>query len=172
MAAGGAPRLRIRHEDRAAAGIERVPRTTGVSDGKPRLEDGRVLEVSNVVWCNGFGQNFEWIHLPMFDETNRPIHERGVVKSQPGLYFVGLPFLFGVTSALVGGVGRDAEFVIRNVLKMRTQLAPVPARTWGGGLKPDADSFVFAAIPSAHSARARCVATASAARGPTSLTAD
>lgn len=113
MSRRGAPLLRIRSGDLAAAGVERVPRTTGVANGKPRLEDGRLLDVRTVVWCTGFGQDFSWIHLPVLDESGRPLHERGVVNAQPGLYFVGLPFLFGVTSALIGGVGSDACHVVK-----------------------------------------------------------
>jgi putative flavoprotein involved in K+ transport len=117
MASRGAPWLRIKREDLTAAGIERVARTVGVEDGRPRLEDGRVLDVRNVVWCTGFGQEYRWIHLPVFDAEGAPVHRRGVATSQPGLYFVGRPFLYGVTSALIGGVGRDAEFVTRYILK-------------------------------------------------------
>jgi putative flavoprotein involved in K+ transport len=117
MASRGAPWLRIKREDLTAAGIERVARTVGVADSKPRLEDGRVLDVRNVVWCSGFGHDFRWIHLPVFDAEGAPVHQRGVATAQPGLYFLGLPFLYGVTSALIGGVGRDAEFITRHVLK-------------------------------------------------------
>jgi putative flavoprotein involved in K+ transport len=117
QASRGAPLVRIRPEELTAAGIKRVVRTVGVENGKPRLEDGRVLEVSNVVWCTGFGHDFRWIHLPIFDAEGAPAHQRGVVVSQPGLYFLGLPFLYSLTSPLVGGVGRDAEFITRQVLK-------------------------------------------------------
>ena len=41
-------------KDIAAAGIERVPRVVGVRDGLPLLEDGRILEAANVIWCTGF----------------------------------------------------------------------------------------------------------------------
>jgi hypothetical protein len=99
-----------------AAGIRLVARTVGVEDGKPRLEDGRVLDVRNVVWCTGFGHDFSWIHLPVFDAAGAPVHHRGVATAQLGLYFLGLPFLYGVTSGVVGGVGRDAEFITRHVL--------------------------------------------------------
>ena len=106
-----APLARVRHRDLAAAGVERVPRTVGVRDGLPVLEDGRVLEVANVVWCTGFRHDFGWIDLPVFDAGDQPRHDRGVVPEAPGLYFVGLFFLTSITSALLGGVGRDAEHV-------------------------------------------------------------
>ena len=88
-----------------------MPRTAGTRNGLPLLEDGRVLEVANVVWCTGFRHDFGWIDLPVFDDDGEPRHDRGVVADQPGLYFVGLFFLSSVTSALVGGVGRDAGHV-------------------------------------------------------------
>jgi putative flavoprotein involved in K+ transport len=50
-----------------------------------------------------------------------PAHERGVVASQPGLYFVGLPFQFGSSSALIDGVDRDADFVSARIASARTQ---------------------------------------------------
>src|SRR5215212_5946646 len=49
-----APLERVRPKELAAAGIERVRRTVGGRDGSPALEDGRVMEVSNVIWCTGF----------------------------------------------------------------------------------------------------------------------
>lgn len=95
--------------------VERVPHTAGVRGGKPILEDGRVLEVANVVWCTGFKPNYFWISLPVFDESGYPIHYRGVVKDAPGLYFVGLPGLFRVNSNLLGGVGADAEYIAAHI---------------------------------------------------------
>jgi putative flavoprotein involved in K+ transport len=110
-----APLERIRSQELAAAGIERVPRTVGVRDGAPLLEDGRVLDVANVIWCTGFRADYPWIDLPVLDDEGEPRHERGVVEEQPGLYFVGRFFLFGFTSALLGGVGRDAEHIARHI---------------------------------------------------------
>jgi putative flavoprotein involved in K+ transport len=111
MQAGGTPLVRLRPKDFAAAGVTRVPKVVGVQDGKPRLEDGRLLDVKNVVWCTGFRHDYNWIRLPAFADVDMPPHDRGVVPSQPGLYFVGLPFQFGVASALIDGVGRDAEHI-------------------------------------------------------------
>jgi putative flavoprotein involved in K+ transport len=109
----------VRRKDLAAAGVERVPKTVGVENGLPVLEDGRALDVSNVVWCTGFDANYEWIELPVFDERGEPVDERGVVADAPGLYFVGRYFQFALVSALIGGVGRDAEYVARHVAKHR-----------------------------------------------------
>ena len=110
-----APLARVRSRDLTAAGIERVPRTAGVRDGAPVLEDGRALDVANVIWCTGFRPDFGWIDLPVLDEDGEPVHERGVVASEPGLYFVGRPFQFAFTSSLIGGVGRDAEYVAQRI---------------------------------------------------------
>jgi putative flavoprotein involved in K+ transport len=110
----GAPRIRVKADDLEAAGVECVPKTVGVSDGLPVLEDGRVVDVANVIWCTGFRQDFGWIDLPVFDDDSAPIHERGVA-SEPGLYFVGLDFLYAFTSENVGGVGRDARYIAKHI---------------------------------------------------------
>jgi putative flavoprotein involved in K+ transport len=108
----GMPLVRTKPKDLSAAGIQRVPRLVGARDGRPLLEDGRVLDVANVIWCTGFHPGFSWIDLPVFDD-HEPLHERGVVKSLPGLYFVGLHFLFAASSSMIHGIGRDAQYVAR-----------------------------------------------------------
>lgn len=121
--AGGTPLVRLRPKDFTAAGITRVPKVIGVQDGKPRLEDGRLLDVKNVVWCTGFGHKYSWLRVPVFGGGHLPTHDRGVVSSMSGLYFVGLPFQFGVTSALIDGVGRDAEYVAQHIVTKVTVTA-------------------------------------------------
>jgi putative flavoprotein involved in K+ transport len=61
-----------------------------------------------VIWCTGFHAGFHWIDLPIFDGEGEVSHRSGVVESQPGLYFVGLPFLHAMSSSMIHGVGRDA----------------------------------------------------------------
>jgi putative flavoprotein involved in K+ transport len=116
----GIPLGRVRRKDIAAAGVERVGRTTGVRDGYPVLEDGRSLEVSNVIWCTGFTPDFSWIDLPLPMHNGLPIHDRGIVDSVPGLYFIGLLFLYSLSSALLGGVGRDAEYIVDDIAATRS----------------------------------------------------
>ena len=81
----------------------------------PVLEDGEVLDVANVIWCTGFRHDLSWIDLPIFGEDGAPMHERGVVTCEPGLYFVGLPFQFAVASDVLPGVGRDAAYVVKQL---------------------------------------------------------
>ena len=104
----GEPLVRTKPQDLVAAGVTRVPRVTRIENGRPVLEDGRVLDVSNVIWCTGFNSGFSWIDLPVFDADGDAKHESGVVTSEPGLYFVGLKFLYAASSSAIHGVGRDA----------------------------------------------------------------
>jgi putative flavoprotein involved in K+ transport len=120
----GIPLARVRPKDITAAGIERVPRTSTARDGLPVLDDGRHLEVTNVIWCTGFVPDFPWIDLPVFADDGHPVHDRGVVGSQPGLYFVGLFFLYALASSLVGGVGRDAEHIAKHIASSRRNGRP------------------------------------------------
>ena len=107
----GGPLIRVKPRDLDAAGIERVPRTAAVRDGRPVLEDGRILDVANVVWCTGFHPGFSFVDLPIFGNDGRPIQDRGVVANEPGLYFLGLIFLYAASSVMIHGVGRDAEYI-------------------------------------------------------------
>ncbi len=109
--ANGAPLVRTKRKDLAAAGVELLPRTTQVRKGFPALEDGRVLEVANVIWCTGFAPGLGWIDLDIFDDDGRPVHRRGVVPAAPGLFFVGLQFQYAATSDVLPGVGRDADYI-------------------------------------------------------------
>ena len=114
--AHGMSLIRVKPKDLAAAGIQRVPRTVGVQNGLPLLDDGRALDVANVIWCTGFQPDFQWIDLPIFAE-GEVIHRRGVVAAEPGLYFVGLNFLYAVSSGQVHGVGRDARYIARQIAR-------------------------------------------------------
>jgi putative flavoprotein involved in K+ transport len=114
--AGGLPLIRVQLKDLTTAGVEFVPKTVGVKNGKPVLEDGRVMDVPNVIWCSGYHSGFSWINLPVLGDVE-PNHQGGIVKSQPGLFFVGLSFLYSYSSSMVQGVGRDALRVVRAIEK-------------------------------------------------------
>jgi putative flavoprotein involved in K+ transport len=109
------PLVRVKPKELVNAGVERVERVVGVRNGRPLLAGDRTLDVANVIWCTGYEPGFSWIDLPVFDEKARPMHERGVVHRVPGMYFVGLHFLYAMSSATLIGVGRDAEHVAKAI---------------------------------------------------------
>jgi putative flavoprotein involved in K+ transport len=125
----GAPLIRQRPSDLARAGVQRVERVTGVREGKPVLADGLVLDVANVIWCTGFSPGLSWIDLPVLDEHGESMHERGLVPSVPGLFFVGQHFLYSMSSAMIHGVARDAERIARANTPPRRDASAPAART-------------------------------------------
>jgi putative flavoprotein involved in K+ transport len=108
----GGPMLRVQRSDLAERGVVRnEARVEGVSDGRPVLADGTVVDAANVVWATGFRQNFDWIDLPVFGEDGWPREYRGVADGLPGLFFCGLSMQYAFASMLLTGAGRDAEHV-------------------------------------------------------------
>jgi putative flavoprotein involved in K+ transport len=116
-ASKGDPLIRVKPKQLDAAGVRRVAKTVAVDGGRPVLEDGTVLDVANVIWCTGFRHDLSWIDLPIFDEDGAPMHDGGVVASEPGLYFVGLPWQTGIASDALPGVGRDARRVVEQLVR-------------------------------------------------------
>ena len=125
------PLVRVKPKDLLAAGVQRVPRVVATHNGRPLLQDGRSLDVKNIVWCTGYNPDFSWIDLPVFDDTGLPRHHRGVISEAPGLYFVGLHFQFAMSSATLIGVGRDAKWVVSALesQERRSNFVKAPVRT-------------------------------------------
>jgi putative flavoprotein involved in K+ transport len=124
MLESGPPLVRVRAKELRQAGVQRVGRTISVEEGMPVTEDGGRVEVANVIWCTGFSRGFGWIDLPIFDDEGRPIHTRGVVESQPGLYFLGLFFLHSAWSETITGVQPDARHVLAHIMGNRVSTTP------------------------------------------------
>lgn len=124
----GEPWLRVKPRDLAEAGVERVPRVTGVEEGRPLLEDGRRIEAENVIWCTGYHPGFDWIDLPGVGPEG-PVHDRGIVEDEPGLYFLSLKFLYSVSSEQIHGVERDADYIAEAIQTRRAGRAP-GLRAW------------------------------------------
>jgi putative flavoprotein involved in K+ transport len=92
---------------------------------QPPASDGDRLDLDReplaaVIWCMGYGADFRWIDVPVFDGGGYPVHERGVTSS-PGLYFLGLPWLQTWGSGRFSGVGDDAEHLAETI-RLRLQL--------------------------------------------------
>jgi putative flavoprotein involved in K+ transport len=108
----GAPLIRISAKDLERAGVARLPRLTGTSAGSPAFEDGTSVDVRSVVWATGYRPSLDWIEGLALGPSGWPVTVRGAVPEIPGLYFVGMPFQYALTSGLIGGVGRDAAYVV------------------------------------------------------------
>ncbi len=70
--------------------------------------------ITTVVWCIGFQPDFAWVQAPVFNGRGQPVHQRGVT-GQPGLYFLGLPWLHTWGSGRFSGVARDAMFLAEQI---------------------------------------------------------
>jgi putative flavoprotein involved in K+ transport len=94
-------------------------RTQGLPDPKEVADpiltlDIDAVEISTIIWANGFRYDFHWIDLPVFrnaiEAAQTPLHKRGIT-GVPGVYFLGLPWLHKFKSAHLNGVGEDAEYL-------------------------------------------------------------
>lgn len=117
------PLIRVKPKDLFNAGVKSVPRTIGAERGLPLLADSRTIAIKNVIWCTGYHHDFPWIDLPIFEANGDPIHDRGIVNKVPGMYFVGLHFLYSMTSATLLGVGRDSQRIAEAIYLRTKQVA-------------------------------------------------
>jgi putative flavoprotein involved in K+ transport len=91
--------------------IKLKARSVSVKGDTFHLQDNSHIKVNNVIWSTGFWPDYNWINISnLIDVKGFPVHERGVTSVQ-GLYFLGLPWLNCRSSALLGGVGKDAEYL-------------------------------------------------------------
>ncbi len=78
--------------------------------------------VTSIVWATGFAVDFSWLKVEAFDENGRPKHQRGV-SAEPGIYFLGLPWLSRRGSSFIWGVWHDAKYLADHIATQRTYLA-------------------------------------------------
>jgi putative flavoprotein involved in K+ transport len=81
-----------------------------------RRLDLREAKVSTVIWATGFTGDFSWIHLPVLDTEERPIHQQGISPVR-GLYFIGFPWLSSRKSGIIYGIEEDAQFIAGAIAK-------------------------------------------------------
>ena len=78
--------------------------------------------VTSIVWATGFAVDYGWLNVNAFDENGKPQHQRGV-SSEPGVYFIGLPWLSRRGSSFIWGVWHDAKHVAGHIATQCTYLA-------------------------------------------------
>ncbi|GAA1217041.1 flavin-containing monooxygenase [Prauserella alba] len=77
--------------------------------------------VTSIVWATGFANDYDWLQVDAFDENGKPRHRRGV-STEPGVYFIGLPWLASRGSSFIWGVWHDAKFVADHIAIQRGYL--------------------------------------------------
>lgn len=78
--------------------------------------------VSSIVWATGFATDYSWLQVDAFDTAGKPNHRRGV-SSEPGVYFLGLPWLSRRGSSFIWGVWHDARYLADHIATQRSYLA-------------------------------------------------
>ncbi|SDG86236.1 putative flavoprotein involved in K+ transport [Pseudomonas benzenivorans] len=78
--------------------------------------------VTSIVWATGYAADFSWLQVGAFDAQGKPQHQRGV-SSEPGIYFLGLPWLSRRGSSFIWGVWHDAKHVAGHIATQRSYLA-------------------------------------------------
>lgn len=78
--------------------------------------------VSTIIWATGFTSDYSWLKVDTFDSMGRPNHQRGV-SSEPGLYFLGLPWQSRRGSSFIWGVWHDAKYLADQIMIQRNYLA-------------------------------------------------
>jgi putative flavoprotein involved in K+ transport len=115
----------------AKQGIDAPPPTPYQPPWTPPQErpelDYRAAGITSIVWCIGFRTDYSWIDLPVFNGRGQPTHVRGVT-SVPGVYFLGLPWLYTWGSGRFSGVARDAEYLAEHI---EARLGVAPAERHG-----------------------------------------
>jgi putative flavoprotein involved in K+ transport len=94
--------------------------------------------IASIVWATGFAVDYSWLKVDAFDEKGRPKHQRGV-SAEPGIYFLGLPWLSRRGSSFIWGVWHDAKHLADHISTQRKYLAYHPsARDNGSGTRATA----------------------------------
>ncbi|MGZ4272337.1 MAG: FAD-dependent oxidoreductase, partial [Solirubrobacteraceae bacterium] len=75
-----------------------------------------------IIWATGFALDYSWLQVDAFDASGKPNHRRGV-SSEPGIYFLGLPWLSRRGSSFIWGVWHDARYLADHIATQRRYLA-------------------------------------------------
>jgi putative flavoprotein involved in K+ transport len=90
---------------------------------RPLLElDLAAAGVTSIIWATGYAVDYSWLQVNAFDANGKPQHQRGV-SSEPGVYFLGLPWLLRRGSTFIWGVWHDAKIIADHIATQRKYLA-------------------------------------------------
>lgn len=82
--------------------------------------------ITTIIWATGFALDYGWLRVDAFDADGKPNHQRGV-SSEPGVYFLGLPWQSRRGSSFIWGVWHDAKYVADHIATRRSYFAYAPS---------------------------------------------
>jgi putative flavoprotein involved in K+ transport len=104
-----------------------------IIDPDPQCVTDPILElnlaeagIATIIWATGFALDYSWLKVDAFDAAGKPRHQRGV-STEPGIYFLGLPWQSRRGSSFIWGVWHDAKFLADHIVTQRKYLAYNPA---------------------------------------------
>lgn len=75
--------------------------------------------ITSIIWATGYAVDYRWLDVDTFDAAGRPRHQRGV-SQEPGVYFLGLPWLSRRGSSFIWGVWHDAKYIADQITIQRS----------------------------------------------------
>lgn len=78
--------------------------------------------ITTIIWATGFVADYGWMKVDAFDENGKPRHQRGV-STEPGIYFLGLPWQSRRGSSFIWGVWHDAKHLADQIATQRKYIA-------------------------------------------------
>ncbi len=78
--------------------------------------------ISSIIWATGYVADYSWMQVNAFDDKGKPQHQRGV-STEPGVYFVGLPWQSRRGSSFIWGVWHDAKHVADHIATQHKYVA-------------------------------------------------
>ena len=106
----------------ARSGVRVTGRVIGASAGRLRMANGESIEPAAVVWATGYRPDYRFLDLPVVGARGEALHQRGVTTER-GLFFPGTPWQHTRGSALLGWVGRDAEYIAARLASSQPRAA-------------------------------------------------
>ena len=84
--------------------------------------DLKAAGITTILWATGYATDFGWLKVDALDQNGKPAHHRGV-STEPGVYFLGLPWLSRRASSFIWGVWHDAKHLADHIEQRRKYLA-------------------------------------------------
>jgi putative flavoprotein involved in K+ transport len=99
------------------AGVKVLPYLTAIDGNTVHFANGHIDQVSSVIWATGYEDQSDWVEMPDVKDDNGNFIQQDGVSPVDNLYFIGRPWQRTRGSALITGVGSDAQDLVQQIQK-------------------------------------------------------